>query len=333
MGPERARLSVVIPVYRDEHSIRDNFLSVKDALEQSGRPFDFEIILVNDGSPDNSLLVLEGIHREFPHIAGIVTLKRNFGQVAAILAGIACASGDCVSVISSDLQDPPELIATMFDLWRQGNHTVLAVREGRDDRLLDRLTSRVFYRLMKHYALAALPEDGFDFFLLDRAVVDTVLASRERNGFLQGQILSASGTCAQIRYTRRRRRAGRSGWTFAKKLKYFIDAFAAYSFAPIRFIAALGVLLFAAGVLSSIGLIVQRVVYGTRSVGWSSIMIAMLLLHGTEMLMLAVIGEYLWRTLDQVRDRPLYLIDYRKLPASSPLRATEPLISIRPTTA
>lgn len=318
MADERARLSVVVPVYRDEQSIRRTFLSLKDALDQPAHSFDFEIILVNDGSPDNSLLALEEIHRDFPAIAGIVTLKRNFGQVAAILAGFACSSGDCVAVISSDLQDPPELIATMFDLWRKGNQTVLAVRDGREDPLLDRLMSSIFYRLMKHYGLATLPEEGFDFFLLDRSVVDTVLATPERNAFLQGQILSASGTFAQVRYLRRGRTAGRSGWTFGKKLKYFIDAFTAYSFAPIRFIAGLGVLLFTAGVLSSIALIVQRVVYGTRSVGWSSIMIGMLLLHGTEMLMLAVIGEYLWRTLDQVRDRPPYLIDYRKLPVRLP---------------
>jgi glycosyltransferase involved in cell wall biosynthesis len=329
MTGELARLSVVIPVYRDEESIRHTFLTVKDTLTQSGRAFTLEIILVNDGSPDRSLLVLEELHREFPEVAGVVSLKRNVGQVAAILAGMASASGDCVAVISSDLQDPPELIGAMFDLWQQGNQTVLGVREVREDRLLDRLASRIFYRMMKRYALALLPEEGFDFCLLDRSVANTILANRERNAFLQGQILSASGTVAQIRYTRRRRSSGRSGWTFSKRFKYCTDAVIAYSVAPIRFIAGLGVLLFSAGLVASAAVVVQRLVYGTGPAAWTTMMIAMLLLHGVELLMLAVLGEYLWRTLDQVRDRPLYLVDYRKLPSGEKSHAAEPAAMAR----
>ncbi len=308
------KLSVVIPVYRDEASIWENFLTLKRVLDGYEQMFRYEVVLVNDGSPDNSLLKLEEIRQQFPQTAGIVNLVRNFGQVAAILAGISNASGDCVAVISSDLQDPPELIPTMVQHWSDGTHTIIGVRESRDDPWKDRITSRIFYSLLKRYGIPSLPESGFDFFLLDKTVAERLVVNHEHNGFLQGQVLSASSSIVSIPYQRRRRAKGRSGWTFPKKLKYFVDAFAAYSYTPLRLMSGLGVLLFTAGVFLSAALVVQRIVFGTKSVGWSSVMVSMLLLHGVEMLMLGVIGEYLWRTLDQARNRPLYIVDYSKLP-------------------
>ena len=308
------RLSIVVPVYREGAGIRKNFETLKSVLDQLAADFSYEVILVNDGSPDNSLEILEEIHREHPTITGLVNLIRNFGQVAAIFAGLRASTGDCVAVISADLQDPPELIPKMFHHWREGRKTVLAVRADRQDSLTASVPSRIFYRLMKAYALPALPATGFDFFLADRTVVDRMLLRPEPHGFLQGQVLYASGPVFEIPYTRRVRELGESGWSFAKKLKYLLDGFVAYSFTPIRLIAALGLLLFCLGILAAIGLVIQRVWFGTHSAGWSSIMVAMVLLHGTEMLMIAVIGEYLWRTLDETRGRPLYIVDYEKPP-------------------
>lgn len=322
-GSTLPKLSVVIPVYRDELSIHENFLAVKQVLDSHREEYAYEIILVNDGSPDKSLFKLEEIRHHYPEITGVVNLTRNFGQVAAILAGIQSSVGDCVVVISSDLQDPPELIPTMFEKWRNGVHTVIGTRSARDDPWKDTATSRIFYYLLKRYGLTSLPESGFDFFLIDRTVAQRLVNSRERNSFLQGQIISLSGSISTIPYERRPRRYGKSGWTFLKKLKYFADAFTAFSFTPIRLIFILGVFFFLLGTALSVFLVIQRLVYGTKSVGWSSVMISMLMLHGVEMLMLGVLGEYVWRTLDQVRERPLYTIDYQKLPtpASGPVQA------------
>jgi len=308
------KLSIVMPVYREELGIRRNFLRLKEVLDRHSDEFQYEIILVNDGSPDNSLEMMEAIRGEYPAVTGVVNFVRNFGQVAAIFAGLRAASGDCAVVISCDLQDPPELIPEMFQRWREGRKTVLGVRAGRQDSLAAKVPSSIFYRLMKAYALPTLPATGFDFFLIDRAVIDRMLVRPEPNGFLQGQVLYASGPVCELPYTRKEREVGESNWSFGKKLKYLLDGFVAYSFTPIRLIAALGMLLFLAGILASIGLVVQRVWFGTRAEGWSSIMIVLLLLHGTEMLMIGVIGEYLWRTLDQARGRPLYIVDYQKLP-------------------
>lgn len=310
------KLSVVIPVYQDEFSIRKNFLALKAALDQAAGLFSYEVILVNDGSRDNSILAIEEIHSEYPAQAGVVNLTRNFGQVAAISAGLGRCTGDCAAVISSDLQDPPELIPEMFERWRSGAKTVIGVRESREDSRFTKLTSRLFYRLMQHYALPEIPASGFDFFLLDRTVIDRVLHSAERNGFLQGQILSASDKVAQIPYRRRERKTGKSGWTVLRKLKYFVDGFVAYSFVPIRLIALLGIVAFVLAVLLSLALIAQRLFSGTEAPGWSSVMIALLVLHGLELLAIGIVGEYVWRALDQVRPRPLYLIDYFKPPVA-----------------
>jgi glycosyltransferase involved in cell wall biosynthesis len=310
------KLSVVVPVYQDELSIRQNFLTLKATLDRAAGMFRYEIVLVNDGSRDNSILVLEELHAEFPGCVGVINLVRNFGQVAAIMAGLARCTGDCAAVISSDLQDPPELIVEMFERWTTGAKTVLGIRESREDAGFNKFTSRVFYRLMQRYALPSIPPTGFDFFLLDRSVVDRLLSATEHNGFLQGQILSASGAVTQIPYKRRARQIGKSGWSTLRKLKYFVDGFVAYSFVPIRLITLLGIFAFLLALLLSVGLILQRLLFGTEAPGWSSVMIALLVLHGFELLAIGIVGEYVWRALDQVRPRPIYVIDYFKPPAA-----------------
>ncbi len=312
------KLSVVVPVYQDELSIRQNFQILKAELDRAADEFSYEVILVNDGSRDNSILELERIHSDYPTCAGLVSLTHNFGQVAAISAGLGRCTGDCAAVISSDLQDPPELIARMFELWRGGAKTVLGVRQSREDSSFSRMTSQFFYRLMQRYAVPGIPASGFDFFLLDRSVIDRLLNSTERNGFLQGQILSVSSSVAQIPYNRRARKVGKSGWTVLRKLKYFVDGFVAYSFVPIRSITLLGIVAFVSAILLAGALVLQRVFFGTEAPGWSSIMIALLILHGFELLAIGVVGEYVWRALDQVRPRPIYLVDYFKPPIAKP---------------
>lgn len=308
-----SKLSVVIPVYREAESLRHNYLVLKDILDKHATNFTYEVLFVDDGSSDGSLDVMESLQREYPATVGVLSFTRNFGQVAAIFAGLHFCSGDCAVVISSDLQDPPELIPIMFQKWRDGSKSILGTRRLRDDPVTARWASRAFYRLMRAYAIPALPETGFDFFLLDREIIDRVLAKPEPNAFLQGHILYMSGKVTEIPYDRRRRQSGVSGWGFFRKLKYFIDGFIAYSFAPIRLITTGGVALFCIGAISSVVLILQRIFWGTSAAGWTSVMIAMLFLHGTEMLMLGVIGEYVWRSLDQARSRPIYIVN-RYLP-------------------
>jgi glycosyltransferase involved in cell wall biosynthesis len=311
------KLSVVVPVYRDELIIEQTFETLKRTLDEHSLSFTYEIILVNDGSPDKSLDAIERLQQKYPDLAGVVNLVRNFGQVPAILAGFEVAAGDCIAAISSDLQDPPELIPQFFAEWEKGADAVIGTRETREDPLPVVITSRMFYWSMRKYALPGLPMTGFDFFLVDRRVGDRMLANQERNAFLQGMILQSSARVKEIPYHRRPRTVGTSGWTTFKRVKYFVDGFVGYSFMPIRLITVLGIAMFFFGIVMSAAIVFQTLFFGTRALGWSSIIISLLLLHGIEMLILGILGEYLWRALDQVRARPVYLIDWRKLPKQS----------------
>ena len=310
-------LSVVMPVYREAEGLVRNVRRLTAILDRRREDFRYEVLLVDDGSPDDSLRCMEELKQERPDVIGVVSLVRNFGQVAAILAGMACAKGDCIAAISADLQDPPEMIPLMFDKWRAGNTTVLAVREARGDSWTARVTSRIFYSAMHRYAFRSLPRGGFDFFLLDRAVVQRVLARPEPNSFLQGRILYASGPVVQIPYARQDRCFGASGWTLSKKLKYFIDGFTAYTFAPIRLMSITGVLCFAGGAVLSAVLAGRWIFSGARPQGWAAILVAVLILQGIQMVMAGVLGEYVWRALDQARNRLPYIVEYESLPTSA----------------
>jgi glycosyltransferase involved in cell wall biosynthesis len=307
-------LSVVVPVFREALGLDRNVRRLSAVLDAHRADFRYEIILVNDGSPDDSLQSMETLRQERPGVIGVVSFVRNFGQVAAILAGMARAQGDCMVVISADLQDPPELIPVMFDKWRTGSKTVLAVREARLDNWTARVTSAVFYSAMQRYAIGNLPRGGFDFYLLDRTVAARLLAKPESNCFLQGHILYASGPVAQIPYTRRDRSVGVSGWPFGKKLKYFIDGFTGYTFAPIRLMSIAGILCFGAAMVLSGALATRWMFFGARPHGWTWVLIAVLSLQAVQMMMMGVLGEYIWRTLDHVRGRAPYIVDFEALP-------------------
>lgn len=301
-------ISVVIPVFQNGETLRETFDGVRAALTRLTPGPDWEAIFVDDGSTDGSWEVLRELRREDPGHVVAIRFLRNFGQVSAIVAGFRYARGACVVVLSADLQDPTALIGDMVAAWRRGAKVVIAARETREDGWLRALTSRAFYGLMKRYAISSLPAGGFDFFLLDREAYEVLAASPEQHRFLQGEVLWFGYEPCVIPYRRRARVTGRSQWSLWHLVKYFIDGFVAFSFAPIRLAAALGILAFLCGVLLSLGLIVQRVWQGTMAPGWTSLMIAMLLLNGMQMIVLGVFGEYLWRHLELSRQRPLFIV-------------------------
>src|SRR5262245_35389355 len=215
-------LSIVIPVYYNAPNIPVTWRALSDAMRQLPAEVDWEAVFVDDGSGDGSYEALRAVHDEAPERVRIVKLTRNFGQVPAILAGLRAAKGDACVVMSADLQDPPELILTMVQRWRvEGYKIVLATRTARSDGMLAEWGSRIFYRGMRRFAVPNMPEGGFDFFLIDRRVVELLNQTEERNTFLQGQVLWTGFTPAVLLYERRRREIGRSRWTLSRKLKYF----------------------------------------------------------------------------------------------------------------
>jgi len=305
----KKRISIVIPVFQNELNIAPTYQAVKAELEKADL-FEFEIVFVNDGSTDNSWQELLKVYNADPERITLINLLRNFGQVPALLAGFANATGACGIAMAADLQDPPGVILEMIEEWNRGHKLVVATRETRRDGYMNKFSSQLFYRLMRKFAIPNMPVGGYDFFLIDRSIVHLLLQMDERNLFLQGQILWMGHPPKLIMYERRKRELGKSQWSLSRKIKYFIDGFVAYSFFPIRLVSVVGIGMFFLGIILSVIIAIQTLMFGTKSVGWSSIMVALLMLNGLQMMMIGVVGEYLWRNFDETRKRPLYLIEH-----------------------
>jgi dolichol-phosphate mannosyltransferase len=303
-------VSIVVPVYHNSTSLSD-LLSQFQALADRNSGDHFEFVFVDDGSKDNSFAVLEKLAQTEPRMQ-VIKLSRNFGSNAAILAGLTYTKGAVVAAIAADLQDPPELIHDMLIKWREGNKVILAAREERDDPGLTSVIADTFYMLFRRFAIKTMPKRGFDFFLIDRQVCNLVTGIQENNAYLMGLILWMGFCPVVIPYHRRVRekKYGRSMWTFAKKLKYFVDAFVAFSYLPVRFASILGFVVSGLGILYALLIIVLRIVGGVEPEGWSSLMVVVLLVGGVQMVMIGILGEYLWRTLDETRKRPRFIVEH-----------------------
>lgn len=312
-------VSVVVPVYYNEDNLTPTWEALSEALSRLPEDHEWEVTFVDDGSGDGSYRKLVELHHAAPDRIRVIKLTRNFGQVAAILAGIHAARGDCCVVMSADLQDPPELIVRMVGVWNGGTKKiVLATRTQREDGPLARYTSRIFYRLMKRYAVPNMPESGFDFFLIDRKVMEVINRVEERNTFIQGHILWTGFVPETIEYTRRKREVGTSRWTFSKKLKYFIDGFVTYSFVPIRLITLIGLCVSVLSFAYATLIFFMRIFWGMPVQGFAPTMITTLMLGGIQLVMLGVLGEYIWRNYSETRRLPNYVTEETLETADSP---------------
>lgn len=309
MQNHRPLVSIVIPVYFNEDNIPETWKTLRPVLEGLPGGCAWEVVFVEDGSGDRSFAALERVFESDRQNVRIVKLTRNFGQVSALLAGFHAAAGDCCIAMSADLQDPPELIREMVDRWLAGVRIVLATRTAREDGWLARWASRLFYRLMRRYAIPNMPEGGFDFFLIDRRVVDLIKRQEERNTFLQGQILWSGFKPSLIGYTRRERKIGRSRWTPSARVKYFVDGFVTYTMAPIRLITIVGAVVSAASFAYAMLILVLKLAWNLPVEGWAPIMITLLMLGGVQLVMLGIIGEYLWRNYAESRGQPNFVVE------------------------
>ena len=299
-------ISFVIPVYRNERAISLTYEKITGVLAKDLAAYDYEFVFVDDGSDDGSLAELMRL-RERDERVRIITFTRNFGQMAAILAGLKAAAGDLVLHLSADLQDPVELIPRMVRDQEAGAEMVIAYRAQREDRWTSRMTSRLFYGIIR-LSFPQLPAGGFDYVLMARHVVDAFNSIDVRNRFFQGDLLWLGYKTTFIPYTRAKRTIGRSQYTFTKRLKNSLDAILDSSYLPIRFISAVGALVALVGFLYAGNITYYRLRHGLAFPGQAPIMILILVIGGILMLMLGIVGEYVWRIYDEVKKKPNYLV-------------------------
>lgn len=302
-------ISFVIPVYRNERAVTVTYEKIVEAMATDLARYQYEFVFVDDGSDDGSLAELLRLRERDPRVR-IISFTRNFGQMAAILAGLKGATGDLVLHLSADLQDPVSLIPRMVQDYEGGSELVIGHRAEREDKWTSRVTSRVFYKIVR-LSFPQMPAGGFDFVLMARRVVDSFNSIEVRNRFFQGDLLWMGYKTTFIPYTRAKRTIGRSQYTFAKRLKNSLDAILDSSYLPIRFISVVGASTALLGFLYALNIAYTRFRHGTPFTGWAPIMILILLVGGVLMLMLGIIGEYVWRIYDEVKKKPNYIVRER----------------------
>lgn len=300
-------ISYVIPVYNNAGSLVPTWNAISALFAGPLAAHQCEVIFVNDGSKDGSLEEIRGLAASDGRIVAL-SFTRNFGQLAAMLAGYRQARGDAIINMSADLQDPVELTVEMVSKWEAGCDVVVGYRREREDSLPARVFSRLAYAAVRS-GNRDVPAGGFDFVLMSRKALKLFLDLKGRNRFFQGDVLWAGFPTAFLPYVRRKRAVGKSQYTFSKKLKLFFDFALDSSYLPIRAMSFCGALLAMMGLLYA-GLIIGAwTVNNTPFTGWAPIMVVLLMTTGALMLMLGIIGEYVWRILDEIKEKPLYVLD------------------------
>ncbi len=299
-------ISFIIPIYQNEDTITTTFNKIHHIFSNRLPEFEFECIFINDGSSDGSWAEIIQLSLKDSRVKAI-SFSRNFGQVAAMIAGSKQAKGAAAIFISADLQDPMELIVEMIRHWFTGkSEIVICYRTDREDSFPVRLTSALFYSFIK-LSNPQMPKGGFDFVLLDRKALDVFGSFDERNRFIQGDILWMGFNIKFIPYKRLERVSGKSQWSFGKKLKYFMDGSINTSYMPIRFMSLLGIFSAILGFVYAFVVAYARYINKVPFKGYAPIVILQLIIGGLIMIMLGIIGEYLWRVYDETRGRPTYI--------------------------
>jgi glycosyltransferase involved in cell wall biosynthesis len=313
---ELSLLSIVTPVLNEEEIVEELHRRISTAVE--GLPV--EIVIVDDGSTDRTPELLQQIADRDERVR-IARLSRNFGHQAALTAGLDHARGDAVVLIDGDLQDPPELIPKMIERWRHGADVISAVREARAGESRMKLaTARWFYRVFGRVAQIDLPPESGDFRLLDRAALDALLGMRERARFLRGMTVWVGFEQETISYERDARYSGETKYTLPRMIRFSLDAVSSFSYRPLQAATLLGFTISLLALASIPIAIILKLTGNVELPSITTVLIAVLLLGGIQLITVGIIGEYLGRVYEEVKSRPLYVVRDRinLLPPESP---------------
>lgn len=301
----RPRISVVMPVFNERENLPALYERLVHVLDAEGQPY--ELVFVDDGSRDGSRDVLATLAARDQRVV-VIELARNFGHQVAISAGLDYARGDSVIVMDSDLQDPPEVLPQFIARWREGYDVVYAVRARRKENLLLRAAYALFYRMLQRIANIDIPLDSGDFCLMDRRVVDVLTAMPERNRFVRGIRSWVGMRQVGIPYDRQGRNAGKSKYTLSRLTYLALDGIVSFSFVPLRIITMLGFIVSAISIALAIVYAVQRIAFGLTPPGFPTLIVAIFFLSGIQLITIGVIGEYVGRIFEEVKQRPLYVV-------------------------
>lgn len=297
--------SVVAPVFNEIETLPHFYRRVIEVMEGVAEPF--ELVLINDGSMDGSLLAMQELHRSDPRVR-VINFSRNFGHQIAISAGLDYARGEAVIIIDADLQDPPEVIPELIARWKDGAEVVYAQRsKRRGETRFKLLTAAAFYRLISRMTSINIPSDTGDFRLLDRRVVDTLVKMREHHRFMRGLSAWVGFRQEAVLYERHERFAGTTKYPLRKMIRFSLDAVTSFSQVPLRLATTFGFILAGISLIGILVAAILRIFTGAIS-GQASTLILVLLLGGIQLIFLGIIGEYLGRIYDEVRARPLYIV-------------------------
>lgn len=301
-----SKISIVIPVYYNSDTLELLYEDMKaKILDRLG---EYEIVFVDDGSGDNSWEIMNSLREKDENIR-CVKLSRNYGEHAALLAGLSVCTGDCAVTKQADLQEDSSIILEMYESWKKGNKVVLAVRKERRENRFKVFFANMYYALIRKMVNKNMPAGGCDCYLVDRKVIEVLERLDEKNSSLTLQVMWVGFKTDMIYFVRQDREVGKSRWTLSKKVKLVADSIFSFSYLPLRLMMGLGVLFNIAAVILLVSVLVEKFTVGTPIQGWASIMCILLFGFGMLMLMLGIIGEYIWRVLDAARNRPAYIVD------------------------
>jgi glycosyltransferase involved in cell wall biosynthesis len=299
-------VSIVIPVLNEEGNLPVLYERLSAVLKNLAT--DYELLFINDGSSDQSLLLLKTFADRDAHIK-IIDFSRNFGHQLAVTAGLDHCHGDCAVIIDADLQDPPELITELITKWNAGYQVVYAQRVKRKgEHFIKVFTAMIFYRLLKKLANIEIPLDTGDFRLIDRKVIESLKAMPERNRFIRGMVSWIGLRQTSVQYVREERLSGKTKYPLFKMIRFALTGLTSFSLVPLQLSSLFGFLVSGISFLAGLYTIYLKI-FTTRTIpGWTSLMIALLFLGGIQLITLGIIGEYVGRISEEVKQRPAYII-------------------------
>jgi glycosyltransferase involved in cell wall biosynthesis len=300
-------ISIIVPMYNEEENVADFYKRLKSTLNTIN--MSYEVICVDDGSSDKTLEKLLEL-RNIDENVKIINFSRNFGKEIALTAGIDYSIGSAVIPIDADLQDPPEVIIELINKWKEGYDMVYAVRKNRHEQesWLKQVMSNVFYKLSQKIMYINMPPHTGDFRLMDKSVVDSLKALRERNRFMKGLFAFVGFKQAQIEFESQPRNKGKTKWNYLKLFNFAIEGITSFSSVPLRLITYAGFFIALLSLAYASYIVVKTLIYGTHVSGYPSLITIILFLGAIQLVSVGVLGEYIGRIYNEVKQRPIYII-------------------------